>query len=58
MNENQFNTYRFGINTEVLWNGEWQKLYEVWFEEGKIGLRETGQLIDYHEVQDIREAKE
>jgi hypothetical protein len=56
MREEQFNTYRFGINTEVLWNGEWQKLHEVWFEEGKVGLRETGQLIDYHEVQDIRES--
>jgi hypothetical protein len=46
--------YRWGINTEVLYMGEWQKVREVWFEEEKIGLKESGHLIDYSEVKDIR----
>lgn len=46
--------YRFSINTEVKFMGEWQKVDEVWFKEEKIGLRETKHLINYSEVEDIR----
>lgn len=46
--------YRFSVNTEVKYLGEWQKITEVWFLEEKIGLKESGHLVDYSEIQDIR----
>lgn len=52
--EEKLKDYRFSINTEVRFRGEWQFIDEVWFEEKKIGLRGTGHLINYSEVEDIR----
>lgn len=46
--------YRYGITTEVKFRGEWYHVHEVWFYERKIGLKESGHLIDYSEVEDIR----
>ncbi len=46
--------YRFSINTEVKFRGEWQKVSEVWFDEETIGLKETKHLISYSEVEDIK----
>lgn len=53
-NKEELQNYKFGINTEVKFRGEWQKISEVWFIEEKIGLMDTKHLIDYLEVEDIR----
>lgn len=55
MTKQQFETYRFSINTQVLFNGYWSNITEVWFREGKIGIEVTGHLVDYSEIQGIRE---
>lgn len=52
--EETLDTYRFSTNTEVKFRGEWQKLNEVWFREKKIGLKDSGHMISYSEVEDIR----
>lgn len=52
--ENKLENYRYSINTEVKFKGEWQKVHEVWFVERKIGLMVSKHLIDYSEVEDIR----
>ncbi len=46
--------YRYGITTEVKFRGEWQRVHEVWFVEQKIGLVDSRHIIDYSEVEDIR----
>ena len=55
MTEEQFNNYKFSINTQVMFRGEWSEITEVWFRERKIGHKKSGILIDYYEVEDIKE---
>lgn len=54
MTINEFYKYKFSSITQVKFLGEWNGVTEVWFREGKIGLKESGYLIDYKEVEDIR----
>lgn len=54
MTKETFETYRFGAKTEVKHRGEWSGINEVWFNEGKIGITETGHLEDYSQIEDIR----
>jgi len=43
MTKEAFENWRFTINTQVKFRGEWSGITEVWFREGKIGIKETGQ---------------
>lgn len=54
MTKIQFDNYKFSISTEVKFRGEWTAITEVWFDDGKIGIKSTGHLIDYSEVEEIR----
>lgn len=54
MTKEQFENYQFSKNTEVKFRGEWSAVSEVWFEEGKIGVKETGHLVEYSEIEDIK----
>lgn len=49
--------YRYSTKTQVQFMGEWQHVCEVWFAEEKIGLMDSGHIIDYREVEDIRDIK-
>jgi hypothetical protein len=46
--------YSYSMYTEVKFRGDWQRISEVWFNEEKIGLSESKHLINYSEVEDIR----
>ena len=50
----ELENYKFSVNTEVKFRGEWHKIREVWFYEKRIGIEDTGHLIKYSEVEDIR----
>lgn len=52
--ENKLRDYRYSKDTEVMYRGEWQNITEVWFREEKIGLKQTGHLVDYSEIENIR----
>jgi hypothetical protein len=54
MSKYAFDTYRWSANTEVRFRGEWSPITEVWFREGKIGIKNTGHLADYWEIEAIR----
>lgn len=55
MTKQQFDNYRFSINTEVKYFDEWSGISEVWFRERLVGLKKTGGFIGYSEIEDIRE---
>lgn len=55
MTNEEFNIYRFSVNTRVKFRDEWSPITEVWFDEGKIGVKTTGHLVDYSEIEDIKE---
>lgn len=54
MTKQEFENYRFSVTTQVKFRGEWSGITEVWFREGKIGVRETGHLVGYEEIEDIK----
>lgn len=54
MTKQQFENYQFSINTQVKFRGEWSPVNEVWFYEGKIGVKETGHLVGFEEIEDIK----
>jgi hypothetical protein len=55
MTKQQFDIYRFSVNTEVnCFEDIWDKVTEVDFEEGWVGI-ERGQIIRYYDIKDIRE---
>ena len=54
--EDKLREYRYGVNTEVKFRGEWQPIVEDWFGEEKIGLKESGHLINFSDVEGIRES--
>lgn len=55
MNKEQFDTYKFSIKTQVLFREEWSPITEVWFDEGQIGIKNTGHLVHYSEIEDIKD---
>lgn len=55
MTPNTFNNYSFTKNTQVKFRGEWSPITEVWFREGKIGVKNTGHLVHYWEIEDIKD---
>jgi hypothetical protein len=55
MTRQEFNNYKFSINTEInFFEDVWDKVIEVDFEEGYVGI-ERGQIVGYQEIKDIRE---
>jgi hypothetical protein len=54
MDKQEFETYRFGVNTRVLIDGLWRKVTEVDFEEGKIGF-DNGYYLGYEQFEAIKE---
>ena len=54
MTKKEFDIYKYSINTQVKFRGEWQGITEVWFIERKIGLLGSGHIINYDEVEDIK----
>lgn len=57
MTQKEFDNYRFGIKTLVKFHGEWSSITEVWFNEGKIGIKKTGHLAHYSEIEEIKEVE-
>ena len=54
MTQEQFNNYRFSVNTEInYFEDVWDKVVEVDFEEGYVGI-ERGQIIKISEIKGIR----
>lgn len=54
MNRDTFENFKYSINTQAKYNGEWEPITEVWFVEGKIGLKNSGHLVDYSEVEEVK----
>jgi hypothetical protein len=55
MNKEQFDNYKFSINTEVNYFEDiWDKITEVDFENRKVGI-ERGQIIDFSEIKNIKD---
>lgn len=46
--------YDWNSTTEVKHEGEWTGITEVWFREKKVGLKNSGRLVGYREITDIR----
>ena len=54
MKKEQFDNYKFSINTEVkVLEGYWDKVTEVDFEDRTIGI-ERGQIYQINEIMEIR----
>jgi len=56
MTREQFDNYRFGVFTEVKFNGEWHYVKEIDFMDCYISIRFRGKMtdLDLKEVEDIR----
>jgi len=55
MTEQQFNTYKFSINTEVRIKGKWKNIIAVDF--GRETIETMKSLHHISEVEDIRQVK-
>ena len=53
MTKKEFEDYYWCSNTMVKVDGEWSGVNEVWFVEGMIGVKATGKLVTYSEIQEI-----
>jgi len=58
MKKEQFETYKFTVNTEIVYFEDeqgviWDKVTEVDFENGWVGI-ERGQIVKYSEIKQIR----
>ena len=54
MTKKEFEDYYWCSNTMVKVDGEWSGVNEVWFVEGMIGVKATGKLVTYSEIQEIK----
>lgn len=57
MTQEQFDNYRFSVNTQVKNEGNWYKVTEVNFGEGYIGV-DSGYYLPIRDYTDIREGSE
>lgn len=54
MTQEEFDNYRFSVNTMVNYCGEMIRITEVNFGERWVGIK-SGQIISYHEIKKIEE---
>ena len=55
MTEETFDAYRFSINTEVCYKGEWSRLDEVYLEDRYFVLKGSRCRVHCFGIEDIRE---
>lgn len=56
MTKKRFDNYRFSINTQVMYYGEWVNVIEVYFDTRKVSIN-TGEILDYTEIKQIRQSQ-
>jgi hypothetical protein len=54
MTKEQFDNYRFGVNTEVLYKGKWLKLDSVDFETRNLSPKTDHFFLSFDDVEDIK----
>lgn len=55
MTQEQFDNYKFGVNTEIFYKGNWWKLDSVDFEKRTLSPKTTKVYwLEFNEVEDIR----
>lgn len=50
----EFNNYRFGVKTQVLYDDNWYKVDSVDFEEGLILPKEFGVWVLFSDITEIK----